>query len=477
MENGNMKNNFFIKESLVIAICSISICGCNIEDRQSNKKSFDKPNVIFILADDLGIGDIGCYGQKIIKTPAIDKLALDGMKFMLHYSGSTVSAPSRCSLLTGKHTGNSAIRGNKTFVDIDSCKYEMNLPDEEITIGELFKDNGYKTACIGKWGLGSPTGEGHPNRQGFDYFYGYLSQLNAHNYYPYKIFENDEPVILNNAEYTHDLIINKALNFIENNSDNPFFLFLTPTIPHADLTFPPKDIYHYNNLTETPYNGPWYNKQDKPRAAYASMVTHLDNGVSKIIDLLERKGMSENTIVIFTSDNGVHEEGGHNPDFFDSNGAFRGVKRDLYEGGIHAPLIIKWPKKIKSEMVSFHESAFWDFMPTFCDILNTEVPSGIDGISFLPELLGEKNQKKHDNLYFEFHERGGKRAIIKDRWKLIQYNVNIPDKSYLELYNLNFDPSENSNVVNLYSDKVDSLLTLMNNIHKKNNNWIFEYEK
>lgn len=435
------------------------------------------PNVIFILADDLGIGDLGCYGQDRIKTPAIDNLAKTGMKFTQHYSGSTVSAPSRCVLLTGKHTGHSYIRGNKSYKGEDGRIYDMNLKDSEITLGEIFKTKDYVTACVGKWGLGGPSGEGHPNNQGFDYFFGYLGQRNAHNYYQKQLFENNTPVMLDGKTYTHDLIMDKALDFIDKNSKNTFFLYLTPTIPHADIIVPNNELLGYDGkFQEKPFKGNGYVAQEKPRATFAAMVTRLDRGVKELIDLLERKGISNNTIIVFSSDNGTHVEGGHDPRYFDSNGPFRGNKRDLYEGGIRTPFIVKWPNVIKPGSVSYHVSAFWDFMPTMCEIIESPIPENIDGISFLPTLMGKGKQKQHDYLYYEFHEQGGKQAIIKDRWKLIRLQVNNPSKETYELYNLNSDPSEIANVAGLYPQKVKELKKIMKDARTNNNNWKFTFE-
>ena len=456
---------------------SISISAHQMHDKST-------PNVIFILADDLGIGDLGCYGQEQIKTPAIDKLAQQGMKFTQHYSGSTVSAPSRCVLLTGKHTGHSYIRGNKGYEAADGRAYDLNLKDSEITLGEIFKQKEYVTACVGKWGLGGPSGEGHPNNQGFDYFFGYLGQGNAHNYYPSQLFENNEPVMLHNKVYSHDLIMSKALEFLNANSEKPFFLYLTPTIPHADLVVPNGELFDYDGkFQEVPSPGPnpktgrGYRAQDKPRATFAAMVTRLDRDVQRVCDLLEKKGVLDNTIIIFTSDNGTHKEGGHDPRYFDSNGPFRGTKRDLYEGGIRTPFIVHWPAAIKPASVSYHVSAFWDFMPTVCDLIGVEKPQNIDGISYLPTLLSKGKQKEHDYLYFEFHEQGGKQAVIKDRWKLIHLNVNKPKGSSYELYNLSTDPSEVANVIGLYPKKAEELKKIFNTARVSNENWKFNFEK
>lgn len=309
----------------------------------------NQPNIIFFLADDMGIGDAGCYGQKIIKTPNIDALASSGVQFMQHYSGSTVSAPSRCALMTGKHTGQAAIRGNGSSV-VRNEDADLSLPLEEITVAEILKEKGYATACVGKWGLGGPQSNGSPVNQGFDYFFGYLSQGAAHRYYPEFLYENESKYPLN-GQYSHTVIMQKGLEFIEKNVTKPFFAYFAVTPPHADLDIPDLGIYN-NKFPETPHinnSTKGYKTQLQPKAAYAAMVSELDRNVGQIIELLKKKGIYENTIIIFSSDNGVHKVGGNDPDFFDSNGPFRGYKRDLYEGGIRAPFIVSW--KIKSVLL------------------------------------------------------------------------------------------------------------------------------
>lgn len=435
-----------------------------------------KPNIVYIMADDLGIGDLGCYGQRFIKTPAIDRLAANGVRFTQHYAGCTVSAPSRCSLMTGKHTGHCFIRGNMD----DGNNFDYPLADEEITVGEILKRHDYTTACVGKWGMGGPDSEGHPNQQGFDYFYGYLGQVNAHRYYPQFLYENNIRINLDKKVYSHDLIMQKALEFIEKNATTPFFLYLSPTIPHADLILPESQLEEYDGMFDEkpfPGGGYGYTAQPKPHATFAAMVSRLDRDVQRVVDLLEAKGILENTIVIFTSDNGTHREGGHDPEVFDSNGSFRGYKRDLYEGGIRTPFIVQWPKKIQSRGVSFHVSAFWDFLPTLCDLVDEPVPSDVDGISYLPELSGHGEQKRHDYLYWEFHRQGGKQAILKDNWKLIRLEADNPSTSYLELYNLNADPSEQMNVISQYPEKAKVLTSLLNNAHTHSCLFPFKYEE
>ena len=453
---------------------SLSI-GAILAEGKDNKS---KPNVIYIMADDLGIGDLGCYGQRFIKTPGIDGLAANGVRFAQHYSGSTVSAPSRCSLMTGKHTGHSFIRGNKGVVDEEGIRFDYPMAAGEITVGEIMKRQAYATACIGKWGMGGPQTEGHPNNQGFDYFFGYLGQANAHRYYPQFLFENQTKVNLDKKVYSHDLIMEKALKFISDNADKPFFLYLTPTIPHADIILPDGSLGEYDGMfDETPFPGGGYTAQPKPRATFAAMVSRLDKGVQQVMDLLEAKGIADNTIVIFTSDNGTHVEGGHEPFAFNSSGGLRGHKRDLYEGGIRTPFIVHWPAKIKKASVSYHVSAFWDFLPTMCDLIGEQVPLGIDGISYLPELTDEGEQKKHEYLYWEFHEQGGKQAVLKDNWKLISFNVNDPSKGYLELYNLNSDPAEQLNSVEQYPEKVRELKAIIDQSHVKSEIYPLDIEK
>lgn len=436
-----------------------------------------RPNIIYIMADDLGIGDWGCYGQKVIKTSAIDALAANGIRFAQHYAGCTVSAPSRCSLLTGQHTGHSFIRGNKDVVDAEGNRFDYPIPDSVLTVAEIMKRHGYTTACVGKWGLGGPDTEGHPNNQGFDYFFGYLGQANAHRYYPRFLYENNRRIELNREVYSHDLIMEKALSFVGENADKPFFLYLTPTIPHADLILPDGTLGEYDGMfQEEPYPGPGYTAQPKPKATFAAMVSRLDQGVGKLLELLDEKGLLNNTIVIFTSDNGTHREGGHQPDAFDSNGPFRGNKRDLYEGGIRTPFIAQWPGHIQPGSVTFHVSAFWDFMATVCDLLGEAVPVQSDGISYLPALTGKGEQKRHTYLYWEFHEQGGKQALLKDNWKLIRLNAGKPALSYYELYNLNSDPAELLNVAEQYPERVDEWKRQMDQAHTVSFLYPFTYE-
>lgn len=465
-----------MNKTLVSTLLLVPVA-CQSENVQDNGKvPMQTPNIVYIMADDLGIGDLGCYGQQQIKTPCIDGLARNGMMFMRHYSGSSISAPSRCTLLTGKHTGHAAIRGNKPVTLADGEKYDTPLPAKEVTVAKLLKQKNYRTACIGKWGMGGPDSEGHPNRHGFDYFYGYLGQGHAHSYYPPFLFENNEKIMLEKKHYSHNLIVEKALDFIDKNAEHPFFLYFSPTIPHAELAVPEENMQQYEGqFQEKPFAGGHYCAQPKPRAAYAAMVTLLDTNVGQIIELLKRKGVYENTIIIFTSDNGVHKEGGHDPEYFNSNAGLRGIKRDFYEGGIRTPFIVEWPGMIAPGSRNQHVSAFWDFLPTVCDITGISTPHDIDGISYLPVLKGLE-QPEHDYLYYEFYEKQGTQAVIQDDWKLISLQVNAPKKTHYELYNLKTDPKEQHNVAVLYPDRVEQLKALIKQAHTKNPIFNYNFE-
>ena len=430
-------------------------------------KEEEKLNVIYILADDLGYGDLGCYGQDKIQTPNIDKMAEQGMLFTNHYAGCTVSAPSRCSLMTGLHTGHSQIRGNKELYP------EGQQPMEEgtYTVASLMKDAGYATGIFGKWGLGYPGSVSTPNAMGFDEFYGYNCQRQAHTYYPQHLWHNNDSVSieenLNNGRkiFSQDLIHEQALNFIRENADTSFFAMLTYTLPHAELNLPHDSIYamYEDKFDEVPYNG-WqgYYKSDKPYASFAAMVTRLDMYVGEVINELKQLGIDKNTIVIFTSDNGPHREGGANPDYFKSYGPLKGTKRDVYDGGIRIPFIAWCPGKIAEGVKTDHISAFWDFMPTLADIANSSKELNTDGISYLPTLLSKGEQEQHKYLYWEFHEMNGRIALRAGDWKLIKQPI-VNEETKLELYNIKEDIHEDNNLAEQYPEKVKELEQLMNN--------------
>lgn len=418
-----------------------------------------KPNIVFVLADDMGIGDVGCYGQRRIATPNIDRLAAYGLRFTHHYAGSTISAPSRCALLTGKHTGHGSVRGNLGTKD----GFDFELPAGETTVAEILKKSGYATACVGKWGLGGPGTAGSPHNKGFDYFFGYLSQVAAHRYYPDHLYENDRKVLLDGKTYSHFLIMDKGIEFIEQHADEPFFVYFAITPPHADLDYP--DIGRYEGRFEEPPYDPAkkgnFKNNENPRATYASMIAEIDANVGRILETLEAHGVLDNTLFIFSSDNGVHDVGGHDPDYFDSNGPFRGYKRDLYEGGVRTPFVVSWPAVITRSRETGHISAFWDFLPTVCDLTGMPLPDGIDGISYLPTLLGQdESQREHEYIYYEFYGQGGKQSILKEGWKLVRLRLRIPGKIVEELYNLDRDPSETHNLIGKYPGKAKELRAL-----------------
>ncbi len=439
------------------------------------RNSEEKPNIIYIIADDLGYGDLSCYGQKLFQTPNIDRLAAEGIRFTHHYSGTTVSAPSRSSLMTGQTTGHTPIRGNKEW----KPEGQWPMPDSAITLAEILKEAGYVTGAFGKWGLGYPGSEGEPLKQGIDEFYGYNCQRMAHNYYPGHLWDNEQKVVLeeNSGDalkvYAPELIHQRALQFIEKNRDKPFFLFYPTVIPHAELLLPEKYIAEFRGklLPEKAFRGAepgdanfrngGYGSQPEAHAAFAAMITLLDEQVGEIVEKVKELGLEKNTLIIFTSDNGPHMEGGADPDYFDSNGPFRGYKRDLYEGGIRVPMIASWPGKIKAGTSTSHLSAFWDVVPTIAEISGTTPPSVTDGISFLPTLLGKGKQENHDYFYWEFHESSGRQAVRRNDWKLVRYNILDPKKITTELYDLSLDPGETENVADKHPGVVEELLKIM----------------
>ena len=441
-----------------------------------------KPNVVFIVTDDLGYGDLSSFGQEKFQTPNIDKLALSGTRFTRSYSGTTVSAPSRASLLTGLHTGHTPIRGNMEV----QPEGQKPLPANIYTIFTLFKDAGYTTGAFGKWGLGYPGSSGDPINQNIDQFYGYNCQRMAHSYYPSHLWHNSTKVEFPENDnggfgaYSQDLIQEKTLQFIEEQSNNPFFLFIPMVLPHAELVVPEDSIIIdlRGRYPEIPHKGTdsgpdfrkgGYMSQDHPRATHAAMVKRIDVYVAQILNKLEEQGLLENTLIIFTSDNGPHREGGGDPDFFNSNGIYRGYKRDLYEGGIRVPTIISWHEKVAEGEESNFPFAFWDYLPTFAEILKTDLQGETDGISILPTLIGDGEQAKRDYFYFEFQEMGGRQAVIKDDWKLL--HLNIRDEGRFELYNIASDPSENHNIIAQFPDKADQLKTIMIQARREDPNW------
>jgi arylsulfatase A len=456
------------------AIGTLPVDGCQTAGgkRPSGRH---RPNIIYILADDLGYGDLGCYGQERIKTPNLDRFAAEGMWFTQHYAGSTVCAPSRCCLMTGKHTGHCTVRGN----------VDVLMKADEVTIAKILKEAGYSTACIGKWGIGHPPPPEDPHNNGFDYFFGYLSMWHAHNYYPDFLWKNGEKLPLRNVvqhpkkhykanqeklvglasekvDYSHDLFSQAALDFIEE-QDQPFFLFVSYTIPHAN-----NEAGQFGEHgMEVPNYGIYADKDwPEPEKGKAAMISRMDRDIGRICAKLKQLGIDEDTLVMFSSDNGPHKEGGIKPDFFDSNGSLKGIKRDLYEGGIRVPMIARWPGRVRANSRCHHISAFWDILPTCAELAGAQKPKGIDGISFVPALLG-KPQAEHEYLYWEFHEGSSKQAVRMGRWKAVRLAPSRP----IELYNLKSDIGEENNIADRHSDIVAKAKEIMDKVRTDADVW------
>jgi arylsulfatase A-like enzyme len=401
----------------------------------------ERPNVIWIMADDLGYGDLGCYGQQKIHTPNLDRMAREGQRWTQFYAGDTVCAPSRCVLMTGLHTGHCYIRGNA----------RVNLRPEDTTVAEVFKKAGYRTGLIGKWGLGHEGSTGVPTRKGFDSFFGYLDQTHAHNYYPTFLMRNEARVPLRNmvpnegpvgqgmaterVDYSHDLFAAEALKWVEENRADPFFLYLAFTIPHANNEAKQKGM-------EVPDLGEYADRDWPPnQKAHAAMISRMDRDIGRLFDELKRLKLDNKTLVLFTSDNGPHREGGNDPEFAHSSGPLRGIKRAMYEGGIRVPFIARWPGHIKASTEADHVGYFADWMPTAAELIGQPSPQ-TDGISFLPTLLGRSGQAEHPFLYWEFYEQGGSQGVRMGDWKGVSHPWGAP----LELYNLKTDLGETHNV-------------------------------
>jgi len=460
----------------LLFIAALFFTACSTPSKQ------EKPNIIYIYADDMGYGDVGFNGQKYIKTPTLDKMAEEGIKFTDHYTGAPICAPARCILMTGKHSGRSYIRNNFEMHDDDPYKSgQLPIPDEEETIAEMLKKAGYTTAAIGKWGLGSLASSGSPLKQGFDFFYGYIDQAHAHNHFPAYLFRNDQMVMTRNdsfhvhtrfdgddpsdlsaydkykgPDYSLDLMTVEAKNFIQENKDKPFFLYLPYIVPHKALQVPDESLAMYEGVfEEEPYlGGRGYSPHPKPLSAYAAMITRMDQKIGEILQLLKELGLDENTLVMFSSDNGPASGGGLNTRFFESSGIFKGSKGSLYEGGIREPFIARWPGKIKAGRVADHVSAQYDLKATLAELVGVD-PGDTDGISFLPTLLGkDKEQKKHEYLYWEFSNGGGQYAVRIGDMKGVWRNVSGSDVEKWEVYNLKDDPSETKDLAAEYPELV-----------------------
>ena len=440
-----------------------------------------KPNIIFIFADDLGYGDIGCYGQQKIETPNIDKLAQKGMKFTQFYSGSTVCAPARSSFLTGLHTGHTAIRGNKHMHQRDKHHYLIPLSHLRTYFSKMVMQ--LQLSVNGDWGLLNNSGD--PNKKGFDKFYGYNCQSLAHDYFPPYIWDNHDKVDLsvnktNDSIYSASLIHYKAIEYIkQQSSSKPFFIYLPYTLPHGDVIGPHDELYNYyvKKFNEQPLTGKDLRTrahnmipEPLPHAQFAAMVGRLDKYVGEIVKAIEERGLAENTLIIFTSDNGPHKENGGDPEFFNSNGIYKGIKRDLYEGGIRVPFIAYLPGKIRSSVID-KPAALWDMYPTFLQMAGVPVKKKIDGISLVPTLFQTGKQKQHEYFYWEFHENDGRQAIRWGKWKAIKLAVTKVSDPAIELYDLDKDPQEINNIAAQNPEIVKKMAELFSKEHQYNPDW------
>ncbi len=464
----------------IIGILAFSLASCGRDTASP------KPNIVLIVADDLGYGELGSYGQQRIRTPELDRLASEGMRFTRHYSGSPVCAPSRATLLTGLHTGHAVVRDNDEMAERGDVwgdtLIEGNhpLPAGTYTLGRMLQEAGYVTAAIGKWGLGGPGDSGEPNLQGFDHWFGYLCQREAHNYYPTHLWRNgqrealpgnppfrahqrlpagvdpDDPASYSSYRgqtYAMDVMMEDAVAFVREHADEPFFLYLPFPVPHVALQVPDESVEEYEGrFTDVPYPGDrGYLPNRTPRATYAAMITRMDRGIGDVLRALEEEGVAGNTVVIFTSDNGPTFNGGTDSEFFESTGGLRGLKTTLYEGGIRVPLIVRWPGAVAAGHTTDHVSAFWDFMPTLAEIAGTSIPPGTDGLSMVPVLTGAPaGQPRHERLYWEYH---GGQALLSGRWKALRAQ---PGEA-LELYDLAADSNEVMDVASSHPDVVSRL--------------------
>lgn len=450
--------------------------------RSVHADEVERPNIILIVADDLGFGELGCYGQKRIRTPRVDALAAEGARFTQFYAGAPVCAPSRCTLMTGKHTGHAAIRDNRESGHWTplAAQYDSEftgqepLPADEQTLAELLKERGYATGAFGKWGLGHLGTEGAPNLQGFDLFYGYYCQRHAHNHYPKFLWRNDQRETLADNDgksidgqtYSQDKFIANALAFVREHKDGPFFLYLPVTVPHLSIQVPEASLAEYagklseNNDAPAAGGGSHYFNHPKPHAGYAAMVSHLDRGVGQVVDLVHELGLDENTLILFTSDNGpTFDIGGADSEFFNSTAGLRGRKGSVYEGGVRAPLIARWKGKIAPGATPDLPAALWDLLPTLCEIAHARTPVGIDGISLAPTLLASRPQPEHDYLYWEFPARGGQQALRAKNLKAVRTGIARGEQRW-QLYDLAIDPAEQHDLAKERPNEVKQLAKL-----------------
>jgi arylsulfatase A len=459
-----------------IAVLALSLLGSApmLFETQAKPQQGTKPNILLIQADDLGYGDLSAYGQAQFQTPSLDRLAREGIRFTQYYAGSTVCAPSRTTLMTGLHTGHAWIRGNG----------DIPLREEDLTVAMSLRDAGYRTAVIGKWGLGGPGTSGQPDKKGFEYSFGFLDHRHAHRQYTDHLWRNGEEIRTDlKSDYVNDLFTRETLSFIERSEARPFFVYLNYTVPHAELRAPADSLDPLKGrFLETPFDNPkadaqltgstpespslGYRSQPTPRAAFAAMITRMDRDIGRILESIRSRGLDNQTLVLFVSDNGPHREGGADPQFFKSSGGLRGIKRDLYEGGIRVPMIARWTGTIPAGRVSDHVWAHWDMFPTLATFAGAKLPSGIDGMSMATALRGEK-QPTHDYQYWEFHERGFQQAVRMGNWKGVRLKPRVP----LELYDLNADPTEAHDIASSHADVVAKIEAYLKTARTPSDRW------
>lgn len=460
-----------MKVATVAVLAAISVITTGGQSRDARPAP---PNILLIHADDLGYGDLSVYGQERFQTPSLDAVARRGIRFTQYYSGSTVCAPSRAALMTGFHTGHAWVRGNG----------DIPLRDEDVTLGEVLRGTGYRTAVIGKWGLGVPGTDGAPNRQGFDHAFGFMDHRHAHRQYTDHLWRNGERADTNlDRDYVGDLFTREAEAFITRNDSRPFFVYLNYTVPHAELRAPEDSLQPFRGrFPEKPFQNPkadarqsgaqfdlpslGYRSQPEPFAAFAGMITRMDRDIGRLLDLLRSRGIERNTLVLFTSDNGPHREGGADPALFRSSGPLRGIKRDLYEGGIRVPMIAQWPGTIPAGVTSDHPWAHWDILPTLADIGGAPIPPALDGIPMTRALRGEP-QSPHQFMYWEFHERGFQQAVRMGNWKAVRLKPDLP----LELYDLATDPTERHNIASSHTEVVQAIERYLKTARTPSERW------
>ncbi|HEY7498498.1 MAG TPA: arylsulfatase [Vicinamibacterales bacterium] len=433
---------------VLLAFAAAIVC-VGVGETGIRQNAADRPNILLVQADDLGYGDLSAYGQTHFETPNLARLAREGIRFTNYYSGSTVCAPSRAALMTGFHTGHAWIRGNG----------DIPLREQDVTIAMALREAGYRTAAIGKYGLGGPGSSGQPDKKGFDYSFGFLDHRHAHRQFTDHLYRNSQRVDVDvTRDYVNDLFTREAEAFITAPDAKPFFVYLNYTVPHAELRAPADSMAPFEGrFPEKPFVNAaadkresgatidgaslGYRSQPSPKAAFAAMITRMDRDIGRLTDAVRDRGLERRTLVLFISDNGPHQEGGADPVFFKSSGGLRGIKRDLYEGGIRVPMIAKWTGTIPAGRVSDHVWAHWDLLPTLADIGRARTPTGIDGISMARALRGGR-QASHDFMYWEFHERGFQQAVRMGAWKAVRLKKDAP----LELYDLAKDPHEERDV-------------------------------